>query len=146
MAPGNASKFLNGENPIPPKTNIATKDSWEIKPMPEKHITVPMDVTIPNVAMDVVKQGHIPEVMEDHWFMYCDENTIRFYRSWTGYCIYVAKYEDNGHSCHISQLTINRDPKQYSATYNEKEVALFMLLLTAEYDGDTSKYHDKAFH
>lgn len=107
--------------------------------MPEKHITVPMDVTIASSDMSIVKYGHIPEAMEDHWFMYCDENTIRFYRSWTGYCIYVAKYEDNGLSCHISQLTINRNPQQYSATNNEKDVALFMVLLIAEYGGDNSE-------
>lgn len=146
MAPGNASKFLNGEDSIPKKTKIATKDSWKIKPMPEKHITVPMDVNIASSDMSIVKYGHIPEAMEDHWFMYCDENTIRFYRSWTGYCIYVAKYEDNGLSCHISQLTINRNPQQYSATNNEKDVALFMVLLIAEYGGDNSEYHDKAFN
>ena len=36
--------------------------------------------------------GHIPEVMEDHWFMYCDENSINYFRSWTGNQIFKGYY------------------------------------------------------
>ena len=95
--------------------------------------------------MSIVKYGHIPEAMEDHWFMYCDENTIRYYRSWTGICVYAAKYEDNGTICRITELTVNRDPEQYGCTDNEHDVALFMALLTEEYGGDANEYWKKAF-
>lgn len=63
--------------------------------------------------------------MEDHWFMYCDESTIRYYRSWTGFCIYVAKYVDNGDSCKITELMVNRDPEQYRGKTNNYDAALF---------------------
>lgn len=99
MGAGNSAKRFNGENPIPVKTVVATKDSWSIMPMPEQHTTIPVGVILPENAMECVKYGHIPDAMEDHWFMYCDDNTIRYYRSWTGFCIYVAKYEkvDDGY-------------------------------------------------
>ena len=145
MGAGNSAKRFNGENPIPEKTKVATKDSWNIEPMPEKQTTVPMDESIPSAAMCIVKYGHIPDAMEDHWFMYCDETTIRYYRSWTGFCIYVAKYEDDGETCRITELTVNRDPEQYNSTDNEHDTALFMALLTEEYGGDASRYWDKAF-
>ena len=145
MGAGNSAKRFNGENPIPQKTKVATKDSWNIEPMPDKHTTIPMDENIPSAAMRIVKYGHIPDAMEDHWFMYCDETTIRYYRSWTGFCIYVAKYEDDGETCRITELTVNREPEQYTCTDNEHDAALFMALLTEEYGGDASKYWDKAF-
>ena len=145
MGAGNSAKRFNGENPIPEKTKIATKDSWNIEPMPEKHTTIPMDENIPSAAMGIVKYGHIPDAMEDHWFMYCDETTIRYYRSWTGFCIYVAKYEDDGETCRITELTVNREPEQYTCTDNKHDVALFMALLTEEYGGDASEYWKKAF-
>lgn len=63
----------------------------------------------------------------------CDETTIRYYRSWTGFCIYVAKYEDNGELCRITELIVNRESEQYSCTDDEHDVALFMALLTEEY-------------
>lgn len=145
MGAGNSAKRFNGENPIPQKTKVATKDSWNVEPMPDKHTTIPMEVSIPSAAMRIVKYGHIPDAMEDHWFMYCDETTIRYYRSWTGFCIYVAKYEDDGVNCRITELTVNRNPVQYTCTENEHDVALFMALLTEEYGGDASEYWKKAF-
>lgn len=145
MGAGNSAKRFNGENPIPQKTKVATKDSWNIEPMPEKHTTIPMDESIPSAAMHIVKHGHIPDAMEDHWFMYCDETTIRYYRSWTGFCIYVAKYEDDGKICRITDLTVNREIEQYSCTDDKHDVALFMALLTEEYGGDASEYWQKAF-
>ena len=144
MGAGNSGKRFNGENPIPPKSKVATKDSWKNEPMPDKHTVIPMDVTIPKAAMSLVKCGHIPRAMEDHWFMYCDENTIRYYRSWSGICIYVAKYEMDGDVCHITELTVNRDPEQYGGTDDDHDKALFMALLTEEYGGDASKYWEKA--
>ena len=145
MGAGNSAKRFNGENPIPQKTKVATKDNWNIEPMPEKHTTIPMDESIPSAAMHIVKYGHIPDAMEDHWFMYCDETTIRYYRSWTGFCIYVAKYEDDGKTCRITDLTVNRELEQYSCTDDKHDVALFMALLTEEYGGDASEYWQKAF-
>ena len=144
LGAGNSAKRFNGENPIPEKTKVATKDTWNVEPMPEKRVVIPLDETIPSDAMRVVKYGHIPDAMEDHWFMYCDESTIRYYRSWTGFCIYVARYVDNGIICKITELMVNRDPEQYGCTDNEHDVALFMALLTEEYGGDTSKYWSKA--
>ena len=143
LGAGNSAKRFNGENPIPEKTKVATKDTWNVEPMPEKRVVIPLDETISCDAMRVVKYGHIPNAMEDHWFMYCDESTIRYYRSWTGFCIYVAKYVDNGIFCKITELMVNRDPKQYGCTDNDHDVALFMALLTEEYGGDASKYWSK---
>lgn len=145
MGAGNSTKRFNGENPIPQKTKVATKDSWNIEPMPEKHTTILMDESIPSAAMRIVKYGHIPDAMEDHWFMYCDEKTIRYYRSWTGFCIYVAKYEDDGETCKITELMVNREPEQYTCTDDKHDIALFMALLTEEYGGNASEYWQIAF-
>lgn len=145
MGAGNSAKRFNGENPIPAKTEVATKDSWKTEPMPSEHVLIPMDVKFPRAAMQVVKCGHIPDAMEDHWFMYCDDNTIRYYRSWTGICIFVAKYVEEGGQCTITELQVNRDSAQYGSKDNDHDVALFMALLTEEYGGDASKYWDKAF-
>ena len=144
MGAGNSAKRFNGENPIPEKKTVATADSWKTLPMPERNTVIPMNVTITSANMAIVKMGHIPDAMEDHWFMYCDENTIRYYRSWSGICIYVAKYEDDGVNCRITELTVNREPEQYGGTDNEHDVALFMALLTEEYGGDAGEFWDTA--
>ena len=37
--------------------------------------------------MDQIRAGHIPEMMEDKWFIYWQDDRLFFHRSWTGYCI-----------------------------------------------------------
>ena len=145
MGAGNSARRFNGENPISKKTEVATKDSWKTEPMPEHNVLIPMNVTIPREAMQLVRYGHIPDAMEDHWFMYCDGSTIRYYRSWTGFCIYIAKYVEEGDKCIITELQVNRDPEQYRSKDNDHDISLFMALLTEEYGGDASAYWDKAF-
>ena len=140
MGAGNSAKRFNGENPIPEKTEVATEDSWKTLPMPDSNTTIPMDVVISREAMDIVKMGHIPSAMEDHWFMYCDDDTIRYYRSWTGICIFVAKFEECGEQYTITELTVNREQEQYGSTDVKHDVALFLALLTEEFGGDASEF------
>lgn len=144
MGAGNSAKRFNGEDPIPPKTKMATKDSWKIQPMPDKNTVVTLNVTIPADAMRIVRYGHIPEAMEDHWFMYCDEDTIRYYRSWSGFCIFEAKYEKYGGDFRITDLRVNRDPEQCSNSDIRKDASLFMALLTEEFGGDAKAFWKQA--
>ena len=57
LGAGNSAKRFNGENPIPEKTKVATKDTWNVEPMPEKRVVIPLDETIPSGAMRVVNTG-----------------------------------------------------------------------------------------
>jgi len=78
-------------------------------------------------------------------FMYCDESTIRYHHSWTGYCIYIAKYVRQGDEYVITELQVNRDSEQYGGTDDVKDAALFMALLTDQYGGDSQRYKKIAF-
>ena len=75
LGPGDANKFLRGENPIPEKKVRATADSWKIKPISDKCGTLVLHMYIRDDNMEILKMGHIPEVMEDHWFIWCDDST-----------------------------------------------------------------------
>lgn len=143
---GDMNKLLNGESPLPAKVEIATKDSWDIEEMPKQCMTIPAQIPVSNEAMDIIRMGHIPEVQEDHWFMYCDDDTIRYHRSWSGICIYIAHYiklEDKGFV--IDSITVNRNPEQYNETDPTADFELFMMLLKSEVGSDPSKHWDKYF-
>lgn len=118
---------------IQPAKKVATEKSWHTEPMPEQHVVLNLDATISSDDMQMVKKGHIPEAMEDHWFMYCDDTTIRYFRSWSGYCIFIAKYVDDGVQCRLTELTVNRDPEQCKLSDDEHDKKQFMKLLASEY-------------
>lgn len=139
---GNSAKRFDGEDPIPEKRAVATKDSWKTMPMPEEHVTVPLGIRLNEKQMSIVRCGHIPEAMEDHWFMYVEGDCIRYYRSWTGLCMFEGLVEKDGDGYVIKSLTINQDRDQVNIGEDEAK-SLFCALLMEECGGDAGEYWDK---
>lgn len=107
--------------------------------MPEEYVIIRTDITIPAEAMAVIRKGHVPETMEDNWFMYCDGNAIRYFRSWTGVCIFEAFYEkkDSG-DYRITHIKVNRSENQYRGKDLRGDFWMFRYLLVEEAGGDAS--------
>jgi ADP-ribosylglycohydrolase len=137
---GDNNKTLTGQDPLPNKDKVATKDSWQIQPMPDEETsTVILDMPITQKQMEILSKGHIPDVMEDHWFMYCDPDGqhIRYYRSWTGMCAFDATYIKNDDGSYLlARLTMNRALAEFGVNGDEAGTALFRYLITAELGGD----------
>lgn len=144
LGAGNSSRRFNMENPMPEKTQVATSDSWTNHPL-EQFVTVEQDFYLTEKQMEIVRFGHIPDAMEDHWFMYCDDHAIRYFRSWTGICFAEAYYERCNGEYHITELRINKNPKEYQLNDVGAAVALFYALLVSEYGGNPSPYWKAAF-
>jgi hypothetical protein len=138
---GNFNNIMRGESPLPNKERIATSADWDIEPMPESKeetSTIKLAIPIPEEAMAILRKGHIPEEQEDHWFMYCDDEYIRYYRSWTGMCAFVAHYHKEGEVYFIDELTMNHALAEFGVNGNEAGVWLFRYLITAESGGDAA--------
>ena len=133
------NRVLRGQSPYLEKDRIALKSSWDIKHMPRrKHKTIAIDIELSEEELIELAKGHIPEEMEDHWFMYFDGEYIRYYRSWTGICIYKGHVVRNDGSPVIDDLIVNRDPEQYGEVSDEKDRLMFEMLITEELGKDSS--------
>ena len=141
---GNMGRCFNGENPLPDKTKISTKDLWNTEPWPEdKDISlIKTDIDISKADMDILLRGHIPDAMEDHWFMYCDDKAIRYYRSWTGMPAFEASYIKTPSGAKIISLKIHHGLSQWGINDDETGYALFCYLIDAE----TDNYPQEAWH
>ena len=130
---GHMGKYFNGENPVPDKKEIATKDSWNIEPMPEEDVSkLQAGLTLTDGDMEIIRRGHIPEAQEDHWFMYCDNEYIRYYRSWSGMCAFEAHYTREDDHWLIDSITINHALAEFGVNGDESGAYLFIYLLVAE--------------
>lgn len=141
---GNSGRRFNMEDPMPEKRKVATADTWTNHPLVQ-FVSVKQDFYLTAKQMDILKFGHIPDAMEDHWFMYCDDKAIKYYRSWTGICFAEAFYEKSNGEYHITELRINNNPKEYQLNDVDAAVALFYGLLVSEYGGFASPYWKAAF-
>lgn len=139
-----ASKLFSVVNPKPIKTEVATKDLCMTKPM-GSHVIITLDYFVPKDIMEVVKLGRIPNSMDQHWFMYCDESTIRYYRSWSGLCVFIADYVAVEDGYTITELKAIRDSDEQNLNEDIKDAAHFLALLTDEYGGDSEHFWNVYF-
>lgn len=134
---GNMSKFFNNESSMPDKTKVAKDTSWKTEPMPQTESSrIETTIIFSEKDMEIIRMGHIPEAMEDHWFMYCDDEYIRYYRSWTGMCAFEAHYYKKEEQYIVDELCINHGLVEFGVNGDESGVALFAYLLVAEVGGD----------
>ena len=103
--------------------NVIEKSDWKVKGMPLKlRTTVALNRDFSASEIDVMRRGHFPQEMSDHWFMYWSKDRLYMHRSWGGSCIYVIKFVPNGDGYRMTEALVNRNPKQYGETRDEVDV------------------------
>ena len=65
----------------------AFSTSWRCEPF-KQGVSLPYYAAFDNDQFALVKEGFIPQVMEDKWFIYYEEPHLLFHRSWTGRPVY----------------------------------------------------------
>ena len=109
----------------------ALRNDWRTRPMPAERTEIELGLSVTTEEFERLAMGHIPQVMEDHWFMYFDGEALCFHRSWTGICIYkVHVARDKAEDAYVlSHVTTNRDRSQYSQTNDESDRLLALTLI-----------------
>lgn len=140
---GNFNDLLEGRRPLPAKRKKAVHMDF-LQPMPRKGVShLVMSLLVSKENMDTLRLGHIPDAQEDHWFMYCDDKYIRFYRSWTGTCIFRAHYCRQTDSKYlIDRLTVNHALAEFGVCSDMPAARLFVYLLVAGTDGNSEAAWD----
>ena len=65
----------------------AKVSDWETTPLPAKRTKIVLERRFSTEEIQCMRSGLIPAVMEDKWFIYWQDDTLFFHRSWTGFCI-----------------------------------------------------------
>lgn len=109
---------------------LATRQSWSnVQPLPDQYALLFLQRKFTAPEYERLRQGLIPRAMEDKWFIFLEENTLYFHRSWTGYCIYQIDLTTEGANYAIGDVFVNRDESQYSGTDDRYDEKLLMYLI-----------------
>lgn len=111
-----------------PDQDLATKESWKTHPMPERREQLAFDRIFTPEEFAKIRVGHIPQEMEDKWFVFFEEDVLYFHRSWTGYCIFQLKLEEAGKGWHVVEAWVSRDRSQYKSRDAEEDLELLTQL------------------
>lgn len=127
----NVKMGLKEPEPEEPRRRAIWAD-WKLHRMPRTHRNVRLGLTLTQEQFEELAWGHIPQAMEDHWFMYWDGKCLDFHRSWSGCCIfrmYVERDPENRDGYVVTHAEVNRKPEQYDETNDARDAVLAEILL-----------------
>ena len=76
-----------------------------------------------------MRSGLVPGQMEDKWFIYWQDDVLYFHRSWTGFCVYVVRFEFEGKSYRMVEADLNRERSEYGQTNDDHDAAMISYLI-----------------
>jgi hypothetical protein len=110
----------------PTNRKVATRRSWKnLQPLPAARAPLAIHSEFSGQEYERISCGLIPQEMEDKWFIFMEEGTLYFHRSWTGYCIYQLRLVSRGNSYVVADAWASRDREQYRWTddsYDERQL------------------------
>lgn len=122
----------------------AEPTDWNALPMPEMRTTIPLGLLYHGKQVILMKRGVKPREMEDKWFVYWKGDTLYFHRSWTGFCVYVVRFEVEDMGAKAVEAVVNRDPDQYGGTDDEYDRRMIAYLIDVLLLRRPAKFPSKA--
>lgn len=107
----------------------ATRENWEIKPMPELKAMLPLKRSFSIAQYQRLSWGLVPEGTQDKWFIFLEDHWLYFHRSWTGYCIYQIHLEPVLDKYHVTETWVNCDPEQHKTKNDQLEIDLLNFVI-----------------
>jgi hypothetical protein len=114
--------------PVKPERAV-TRADWKTLDLPEAVSRFDLDLVLDSDELGRVSMGHLPEDMDDKWFIYREGGRLLFHRSWTGSCVYSAAIEESSSGGRIGEVLVNRDPEQYRETDDRYDARLLRFLI-----------------
>ena len=107
----------------------AKKADWKNQPLPRERTTIPLARSFTSEEMGRIRQGVVPEQMEDKWFVYWQDDALFFHRSWTGYCIYRVRFSSADGGYRMFEADVNRNSAQYKEVSDERDAEMISYLV-----------------
>lgn len=123
------NRLLLGQAVVNNQMKTAKQTDWKTEPLPSKRTTITLNRRFSSTDMRKIRTGLVPEQMEDKWFIFWAHDTLHFHRSWTGHCIYVARFVKDGDVCVMIEADVNRDPTQWTETSDERDAEMITYLV-----------------
>lgn len=102
--------------------------------MAKSFMSFDVNIYVPGRCMKYYMQGQTASAMAVKWISFCEDDSIFWCRSWTGYIVYRAQFMQEGDNYRIIKLFVCNDPEQVDCNYfkhsnKNKLIFDFLLLL-----------------
>lgn len=113
----------------PLKRPITRREDWRTLPLSANRKLVPVEREFSARDLPGIFRGYLPHSMEEKWFIYYEDGSLFFHRSWTGICIYRVVFRPMPDGLAIKSVMVNRRHDQYQNTDDEEDARLVLELI-----------------
>jgi len=86
----------------------ANRKSWRIHRINKNKAALDIHAEYSEAEYTKMSEGFQPYDMDQKWFIYMENDTLWFHRSWTGQCIYEVKFSKVGDKHIIKEAWVDR--------------------------------------
>jgi hypothetical protein len=108
---------------------VANRNSWKTLPPPAERERLELPLHFSDADAERMMRGHIPEDMDDKWFILFEEGWLYFHRSWTGHCIYGVRLDGSPGGVRVIEAWASRDREQYNSPGLETDLRMVKQLI-----------------
>lgn len=112
-----------------PNSKVASRTSWQASPMPAEKSRLSFERSFTQEEFQLISKGVIPVEMEDKWFVFLENDSLYFHRSWTGTCIYEIHLTHRGEEYVVTNAWVNRNSEQYGSDDDTYDALLLGFLI-----------------
>jgi ADP-ribosylglycohydrolase len=106
----------------------AARTTWKNEPIEDpKRVEIILRFTEEEFLK--LKKGFIPQVMEDKWFIFFENDWLYFHRSWTGYGIFKAQLTKEKKGYSIKEFWAERKHEKYSNEDDNSDIEALCFLI-----------------
>jgi hypothetical protein len=107
---------------------IATRETWKNIPIKNPQ-RIFIELVFSEEQYMKIKNGLIPQEMEDKWFIFFENNWLYFHRSWTGFGIYKAEIKRNNEKYCINEFYVEHNKEKYACDNENEDIDNFTFLI-----------------
>lgn len=107
----------------------AKRSDRKTEQMPEDSQSLMIERDFTAEEFNKITDGIIPRDMDDRWFVYYEAPFLFLHRSWTGFCIFLVKFEPISDQMRIVEVIVNCNKNQYTQSDVSKNIILLNRLL-----------------
>ena len=97
--------------------------------MPSQKSRLSFECSFNRDEFQLISKGLIPVEMEDKWFVFLENDSLYFHRSWTGTCIYEIHLTHRGEEYLVTDAWVNRNFEQYGSDDDSYDALLLSFLI-----------------
>jgi hypothetical protein len=107
----------------------ASRSSWKCEPFTEG-APLPYRASFDSDQFALLKEGLVPDRMEDKWFIYYEEPHLFLHRSWTGKPIYRVTLRTGPTGAEVTEVLLSKDTPERARFDLDYQVRLLDFLVS----------------